>query len=116
MSLWGRLTASRAEQEAEELRLAAAAEQSTPLASCGHGQVATVSGTVRAITVRPKHETPALEAEVYDGSAAVRVVWLGRRRIPGIDPGRRITLHGRITRPDDVMTMYNPRYELKPST
>lgn len=115
MSLWRRLTASRAQQEAEELQLQAQAEHSTPISACRHGELATVSGTIRAVTVRPKQQTPALEVEVYDGSGAVRVVWLGRRRIAGIDPGRRVTVHGRITCPGTEPTIFNPRYELKPT-
>ena len=115
MSLWRRITASRAQQEAEELQRQAQAEHSTPIAACGHGDLATVSGTIRSVTVRPKAQTPALEVEVYDGTGAVRVVWLGRRRISGIDPGRRVTVHGRITCPAEMPTIFNPRYELKPA-
>ena len=115
MSLWRRLTASRAEQEADELQRQAEAERSTPICDCRHGELATVSGTIRSVTVRPKEQAPALEAEVYDGSGALRVVWLGRRRIPGIDPGRRVTVHGRITCPQSEPTIFNPRYELKPT-
>ena len=115
MSLWRRLTASRAQQEAEELQRDVRAEHVTAIADCGHSEVTSVSGTVRSITLRPKSQNPALEAEVYDGSGSVRVVWLGRRRIPGIDPGRRLTLHGRITCPGEDKTMFNPRVELKPS-
>jgi RecG-like helicase len=115
VSLWHRLTASRAQQEAEELQRHALAEHSTPISACRHGEVASVSGTIRSVTVRPKAQTPALEVEVYDGTGAVRVVWLGRRSISGIDPGRRVTVHGRITCPATMPTIFNPRYELKPS-
>lgn len=115
MSLWRRLTASRAQQEADELQQEARAEHSMPISSCRHGELATVSGTIRSVTVRPKQDSPALEVEVYDGSGAMRVVWLGRRRIAGIDPGRRLVVHGRITCPGTAPTIFNPRYELKPA-
>lgn len=115
MRVWRRITASRAQQEAEELQLQTRAEHSTPIAACRHGEVATVSGTIRSVTVRPKSQSAALEAEVYDGSGAVRVVWLGRRSISGIDAGRRVTVHGRITCPGAMPTIFNPRYELKPA-
>ena len=39
-------------------------------------------------------------------------MWLGRRRIEGIEPGRRLTVHGRIGRRGDAFVLYNPRYEL----
>ena len=115
MTLWRRLTASRAQQEAEELQREAQADDAMPIGSCRHGDLASVSGTIRTVTVRPRTQTPALEVELYDGSGALRVVWLGRRTIPGIDPGRRLTVHGRITCPGDQPTLFNPRYELKPT-
>jgi hypothetical protein len=39
-------------------------------------------------------------------------VWLGRREIKGIEPGRRLTVHGRIGRRGESCVLYNPRYEL----
>ncbi len=67
------------------------------------------------MTIRPRSTVPALEIELYDGSGSVSVVWLGRRRIPGIDPGRKITVRGRLTCNTARPTIYNPRYELKPT-
>ncbi|WP_340538244.1 OB-fold nucleic acid binding domain-containing protein [Nocardioides sp. GXZ039] len=69
-------------------------------------------GTVRSLLMRPRGGVPALEAELYDGSGVVTIVWLGRRRIAGIDPGRSLKVRGRIGVHDGVRTMYNPRYEL----
>jgi hypothetical protein len=56
---------------------------------------------------------PALEAELYDGSGMLTVIWLGRRRIAGIIPGRVIRIEGRIGVHDQARIMYNPRYELR---
>jgi hypothetical protein len=69
---------------------------------------------VRSMTIRPRSTVPALEIDLYDGSGSVTVVWLGRRRIPGIDPGRKLTVRGRLTCNTEEPTIYNPRYELKP--
>jgi hypothetical protein len=41
-------------------------------------------------------------------------VWLGRRHIAGISPGRSLQVQGRIGLHDGVRTLYNPRYELIP--
>ena len=43
------------------------------------------------------------------------LVWLGRRQIPGIDPGRTIKVCGRISCQEGRRLLYNPRYELLPS-
>ena len=52
--------------------------------------------------------------ELFDGSGVLLVVWLGRRRIAGIDAGRSIQVQGRIGEHSGVRTIYNPRYELQP--
>ena len=69
-------------------------------------------GTLRTVTLRPRGGVPALEADLYDGSDSLTVVWLGRRRIAGIEPGRSIEVVGRIGRYDGYRLIYNPRYEL----
>jgi hypothetical protein len=71
-------------------------------------------GTLRTVTLRPRGGVPALEAELYDGTGTLVVIWLGRRRIAGVNPGRSIEIQGRIGRHDGQRIMYNPRYELMP--
>lgn len=56
-----------------------------------------------------------LEIQVYDGTDEVTAVWLGRRKIPGIDLGSGLILEGTIGRfRDDRLKMINPAYELLP--
>ncbi|MGB0101982.1 MAG: OB-fold nucleic acid binding domain-containing protein [Nocardioides sp.] len=71
-------------------------------------------GTLRTVTLRPRGGVPALEAELYDGTGSITVIWLGRRQIAGVVPGRSIEIQGRIGRQDGHRIMYNPRYELMP--
>ena len=71
-------------------------------------------GHLRRVTLRPRGGVPALEAELDDGSGVLTVVWLGRRRITGVDPGRSVTVAGCIGRQGGVPIMFNPRYELRP--
>jgi hypothetical protein len=71
-------------------------------------------GALRTVTLRPRAGVPALEAELDDGSGVLTVVWLGRRRIAGIEPGRAISVEGRIGAHEGTRVMYNPRYELMP--
>jgi hypothetical protein len=71
-------------------------------------------GTLRTVTLRPRGGVPALEAELYDGTGTLTVIWLGRRSIAGIAPGRSIEISGRIGRHEGQRIMYNPRYELMP--
>jgi hypothetical protein len=116
--LWHRLTRTQAQAEAEDLQRELSVAQDpglTPICDCPPGQTVTVRGMVRSVTVRPRSTVPALEIDLYDGSGSVNVVWLGRRRIPGIDAGRTLVVHGRLTGNAANPTIYNPRYELKPA-
>lgn len=74
-----------------------------------------VQGTLKTVTLRPRGGVPALEAELYDGTGSIYVVWLGRRRIGGVSPGRGIRVEGRIGTHDGDRVMYNPRYYLRPA-
>ncbi len=104
---------SKSEQHAEALRGKVDSVGATPISACTQGQEVTVSGVLRSVTLRPRENVPAVEAELFDGSGRVRVVWLGRRRIPGITPGRAIVVSGRITCNETDPTIFNPRYELR---
>jgi hypothetical protein len=83
-----------------------------PIADLAPRHRATVCGTLRSVTLRPRAGVPALEAALYDGSGTINVIWLGRRRIGGIEPGRRIRVEGMVTHCDGELALFNPRYEL----
>ena len=55
-----------------------------------------ISGRLRTVVYTPRTKLPTLEAELYDGSDVVTLVWLGRRHIAGIEPGRQLTVRGRV--------------------
>ena len=73
-----------------------------------------MQGTLKTVTLRPRGGVPALEAELFDGTGSIHVMWLGRRRIGGISSGSNIRVEGRIGLQDGVRVMYNPRYDLRP--
>lgn len=109
-----RLTASEAEIEAQELRRESALSGGTPACQCHRGQLVSVSGRLRTVVYTPRTNLPTLEADLYDGSDVVTLVWLGRRHIAGIEPGRHLTARGRVAIRDDRKVIYNPYYELEP--
>jgi len=108
-----RLGADPGQLQAEELQAAIPAAGATPIADCPDREPVCLVGTLRTVTFRPRAGVPALEAELWDGTGAVTVVWLGRREIPGIDPGRKLKLRGRITTLQGRRAVYNPIYELQ---
>ncbi|MFF9869117.1 OB-fold nucleic acid binding domain-containing protein [Streptomyces sp. NPDC013953] len=109
-----RLSSSQGDLESEELQEDAHASGCTPISACGDRQVVTVTGTLRTVTLRPRAGVPALEAELFDGTDPLDVVWLGRRSIVGIEPGRRLIASGRISMSHGRRVLFNPKYELRP--
>jgi amino acid transporter len=116
-----RLLASREALHAAEIRKqikempTETGGQPIPIAESLHREMVDVAGTLRAVTLRPKGNSLTMEAELWDGTGRVLLVWLGRREIAGIEPGRKIIVHGRLTTIKGERTIYNPSYELQPS-
>jgi hypothetical protein len=100
--------------EAQELRKDAKKARLTTIKDAPDRTKVVVQGTLKTVTLRPRGGVPALEAELYDGSGSINVIWLGRRRIGGVTPGRGIRVEGRIGVQEGARVMYNPRYELRP--
>ena len=113
VSLLRRLTADVHALDADELQVDVARCAAVPLDTLRRGSVATVTGRLRSVAYMPREHVPTVEAELFDGSAAIGLVWLGRRRIPGIEPGRLVTAKGRVGVHDGRLAIYNPWYELR---
>ena len=106
--------ASSSDQHARDLRRSHAVEDGTTIADAPDRELVSLRGTLRTVTLRPRGGVPALEAELDDGSGILTIVWLGRRRIAGIGPGRSLQVQGRIGVHEGTRIIYNPRYELIP--
>jgi hypothetical protein len=109
-----RFTASEEELDAEELRAESVASGCTPCGDAKRGDFVSVTGRLRTVVYTPRTNLPTLEADLYDGSDVVTLVFLGRRHISGIEPGRTLTARGRVAIRDDRKVIYNPYYELDP--
>ncbi|MGW7352424.1 OB-fold nucleic acid binding domain-containing protein [Streptomyces sp. Z26] len=109
-----KLSSSEEDLRSAELREDAVVNNCTRISDCDDRQVVRVTGTLRTVTLRPRAGVPTLEAELFDGSAALDVVWLGRRAIAGIEPGRKLIAWGRVSTSRGRPVMFNPKYELRP--
>jgi hypothetical protein len=82
-------------------------------------------GHIESVTFVPADRTPEFSAIVSEDDAErpaagpkrgtlprLRVVWLGRHRVPGIEAGARIRVEGMLARGKDMPTIFNPRYEI----
>ena len=121
-SLRERLTAGRDVLQAAEVRAEAVkdatqglAARCVPISESKHRELVDVTGTLRTVTTRPRGTSLTMEAELWDGTGSVTLVWLGRHDIPGIEPGRRIVVHGRLASIKGENTIFNPSYELRPT-
>jgi amino acid transporter len=110
-----RLTAGREDLHAEELQAEIDEISARPIGDCVDREIVDVAGTLRTVTLRPRGPSLTMEADLWDGTGNITLIWLGRRDIPGIRPGRRIVVRGRMARIKGERTIYNPVYELQPS-
>ena len=108
------LASTNEELAAEELRDASEQSGCAKIGACSDREKVRVTGTVRTVTLQPRDGNPALEAELYDGTGTLMLVFLGRRRIAGIEPGRGLQATGRIALVGPQRVMFNPSYELQP--
>lgn len=107
-----RMVGSTAEREAEDLQRLAKEHGARLVVDCVDRERVSLVGTIRSVTIPPSHEPPRLEAEFDDGSGEVRLVFMGRRSISGIQAGSVLRIEGRLSCHRGERTMFNPGYEL----
>jgi RecG-like helicase len=110
-----KLAPSDEEPDKEQLQPYVTQTGSTPIGSCADRQLVQVYGDITAVKHSPQGEKPTLQADLWDGSGVVTLIWLGRQQIPGIETGRQVSVSGRIScqSDDGRRVMFNPRYELR---
>ncbi|MEE9095656.1 hypothetical protein [Pseudarthrobacter phenanthrenivorans] len=82
-------------------------------------------GHIESVTFVPPDRTPEFSAILTEDDAErpasgparrrparLRVIWLGRRRVQGIEAGAQIRVEGMLARGKDMPTLFNPRYEI----
>jgi hypothetical protein len=109
-----RWTASAEDLDADELRAETVRSGCMQCGQVYRGELVTVTGRLRTVVYTPRANLPTLEADLFDGTDVVTLVWLGRRQIAGIEPGRTLTARGRVAVREQRKVIYNPFYELDP--
>lgn len=109
-----RLTEDPEQLDVEELSEEAANTGAQKAVDCQRGQEVTMVGTLRSVEANAKGCAGGIKAELFDGTEAVILVWLGQRRIPGIESGRTLRVHGRMGKLENgTKAIYNPHYEIQ---
>ena len=107
-----KLTKPTEELDREQLTEWCDAQGGTPLDAVQPRRPVFVAGEVRSVRIVPRAGAPALEVTIGDGRGFLVAVFLGRRKIAGITPGRRMTLEGVVASAARDQLMFNPVYTL----
>ncbi len=86
----------------------------TPLDAIEPRRPIRAAGEVRTVRIVPRAGAAAVEATVTDGRGSITAVFLGRRKIAGITPGRKLVLEGVVSVEGSQRLVYNPVYRLMP--
>jgi RecG wedge domain len=109
-----RLTEDPEQRDVDELTDEAASTGAQRAIDCQRGQEVTMVGTLRSVEANAKGCAGGVRAELFDGTDSVMLVWLGQRRIAGIESGRTLRVHGRLGKLDNgAKAIYNPHYEIQ---
>jgi amino acid transporter len=71
-----------------------------------------VAGRIRSLRVQTAKGTTNLECEVTDDTGNLLLVFQGRPKIPGIEPGARLIVEGMVGSWSRRLAILNPDYEL----
>lgn len=109
-----RLTEDPGQRDVAELTDEATNTGAQRAIDCQRGQEVTMVGTLRSVEANAKGCAGGVRAELFDGTDSVILVWLGQRKIAGIESGRTLRVHGRLgTLDSGAKAMYNPHYEIQ---
>jgi hypothetical protein len=71
-----------------------------------------VTGVVTSATPMALSGFPACRYTLADESGEIDLMFLGRVRVAGLEPGRHLSAEGRVTQRDGRTVIWNPRYLL----
>ncbi len=92
--------------------LAERAGAATPIAAVVPRQRVRVAGRVKSVRVQPRAGTQNLECVLSDGSGVLLLVFQGRPKIAGIEPGARLVVEGMVGTWGRRPALLNPSFEL----
>jgi len=82
-----------------------------PISAVKWKQRVTIEGRIKIVQVGTT-AGKSLEAQVFDETGGMRLLFFGRTRIPGIEPGSTVRVSGTVGEYKGHLALANPRYEL----
>ena len=107
-----RVGRSTEETDREKLRDFCSGLGLTPIVELPVRTPVRFAGEITSLRIVPRAGAPAIEVTVSDGNAAAVAVFLGRARVRGLTPGRRMVVEGVAVQEGPEKLVYNPAYEL----
>jgi len=98
--------------DAEAAQRAARSAGFDSVADIGDRMKVQLVGYISSQVIQPRTAAPAVEADLFDGTGTITLIWLGRDRISGIGPGTKLIVKGFAANRGHHRVMYNPRYEI----
>jgi amino acid transporter len=87
-------------------------ENITPIGEIMWRKRAHVQGHVTSMRSSPQSSAPGVEIEVWDETGGVKLQFLGRREIAGLEVGSIMRAEGMVGEHEGALTILNPSYEL----
>lgn len=112
--LRGRFDRSTEDLHAETLRRRFASGGGTPIVDAPARGQAAICGEVAALQVTPRAGAPSFEVTLDDGTGRAVLVFTGRTKVAGLDPGRAVAVTGMARRERGRLVFVNPAYTLLP--
>lgn len=84
----------------------------TPIAAAPRRTPILVAGEIQGLQVVPRAGSPSLEVLLDDGTGRAVAVFTGRRRLGGVDCGRRILIEGVGRESGGRLLVMNPAYTI----
>jgi hypothetical protein len=74
---------------------------------------ATLEGRITAVRTYARPWV-RFDVEMTDGTGSLTLRFVGRRAVPGMRPGRRLSVQGTPAEDHSTLVMLNPLYEFRP--
>ncbi len=88
------------------------AHGTTPIGEAEWRHRVRVAGRIKSVRVQPRAGTSNLECVLADRTGKLLLVFQGRRRIPGVQPGARLLVEGMVGDWTHRQAILNPDYEI----
>jgi RecG-like helicase len=92
-----------------------AADRGSPMIPIGEVRWRTharIKGRIRSLRVQPWANVATLECVVVDDTGGLLLVFLGRRRVAGVELGRSVIAEGMVGNQRGYLAMLNPEIQL----